>query len=56
MAKCTITVYIDYACLERIEAAAEEREVSRGELIREALEKAFPTMTVVPPLPSPPRS
>ena len=53
--KCTITVYVDYRCLQRIELAAEEQEVSRGELIRKALEKAFPAMTLVPPLsPAPP--
>ncbi len=53
-AKCVVTVYMDYECLNRIESSAAERKVSRGELIREALEAAFPPTVAAGPRKVPP--
>lgn len=42
MAKCIVTTYVDHPYVERLDAEAERRGLTRAALAREVLQAAFP--------------
>jgi hypothetical protein len=42
MARCIVTTYMDHTYVERLDAEAERRGLTRAALAREVLQAAFP--------------
>jgi hypothetical protein len=44
MAKCIVTTYVDHPYVERLDAEAARRGVTRAAMAREVLQAAFPPL------------